>query len=125
LDSFQQYLAESGIAHEPGPSHTPELNGVAERTNQTIHNLVRCALQSAKLPKSFWADALSHALFTFNSVPCRTPVWYANLSSAKSKKGQNLRFSNHRRITSYGQASTITMVSQAFHQLILNHIPNT
>ncbi|PLW49393.1 hypothetical protein PCANC_07764 [Puccinia coronata f. sp. avenae] len=55
---FTNYLQCLGIAHEPGPPHSPQLNGVAERANQTIGNLVRCALLQAKTPKLFWADAL-------------------------------------------------------------------
>lgn len=36
---FEDYLSSAGITHEPGPPHSPELNGVAERTNRTIGNL--------------------------------------------------------------------------------------
>ncbi|PLW36917.1 hypothetical protein PCANC_21208 [Puccinia coronata f. sp. avenae] len=70
---FTNYLQCLGIAHEPGPPHSPQLNGVAERANQTIGNLVRCALLQAKTPKSFWADALRHCFHTYNSTPCKTP----------------------------------------------------
>ncbi|PLW53716.1 hypothetical protein PCANC_04472 [Puccinia coronata f. sp. avenae] len=52
------YLSASGIKHDPGPPHSPQLNGVAERTKQTIHNFVLSSLLTAHLPKSFWADAL-------------------------------------------------------------------
>jgi hypothetical protein len=91
-DAFQNYLAEAGISHEPGPPHTPELNGVAERTNRTIHNLVRCALLSAKLPKSFWANALRHAMFTFNSVPCRTPSGFISPNKLLGKPLQDASY---------------------------------
>lgn len=60
------------------PPHSPELNGVAERTNRTIHNLVRCALLQASLPKSFWADALRHSFFAHNSFPCTTPAGFSS-----------------------------------------------
>ncbi|WAQ84758.1 hypothetical protein PtA15_5A331 [Puccinia triticina] len=73
---FSSYLAHSGITHEPGPPHSPELNGVAERTNRTLGNLIRCSLASSGLPKSFWADALRHISFTINSVPCHTPAGF-------------------------------------------------
>jgi transposase InsO family protein len=57
-NEFLSYLSQAGIKHEPGPPHSPELNGVAERTNRTISNIVRSSLLSAHLPKSFWTDAL-------------------------------------------------------------------
>lgn len=69
---FEEYLHKCGISHTPGPPHSPQLNGVAERTNRTIGNLVRCCLLSARVPKSFWVNALQHCLFSFNSVPCHT-----------------------------------------------------
>jgi hypothetical protein len=50
---FAKYLSEAGISHKPGPPHSPELNGVAERTNCTISNLLQCSLLNAKLPKPF------------------------------------------------------------------------
>jgi hypothetical protein len=72
-NEFSSYLAEAGIKHKPGPSHSPESNGVAERTNQTINNLLRCALLSANLPKTFWVDGIRHIMHSFNSVPMNTP----------------------------------------------------
>lgn len=70
---FQQYLLDAGILHEPGPPHSPQLNGVAERTNRTLCDRLRCCLLGAQFPKSFWVDALRHLVFTMNSIPCYTP----------------------------------------------------
>lgn len=61
---FQIYLKENGIRHEPGPPHSPQLNGIAERANRTLCDWLRCSLIGADLPKSFWADALRHLTFT-------------------------------------------------------------
>ncbi|PLW16428.1 hypothetical protein PCANC_18978 [Puccinia coronata f. sp. avenae] len=80
-NEFTKYLSEAGISHEPGPPHSPELNGVAERMNRTISNLVCCSLLNAKLPKIFWADALHHLMFTLNSIPCRTPAGFLSPDS--------------------------------------------
>lgn len=62
-EKFESYLAENGIIHVPRPPHSPELNSVAKRTNQTVSNLIRCSLLNASLPKSFWADTLRHCFF--------------------------------------------------------------
>ncbi|PLW39848.1 hypothetical protein PCANC_20653 [Puccinia coronata f. sp. avenae] len=75
-NEFSSYLSQAGIKHEPGPPHSPELNGVAERTNRTISNLVRSSLLTANLPKSFWVDAIQHFMFSYNSFPCHTPVGF-------------------------------------------------
>ena len=79
---FIKYLSKAGISHKPGPPHSPELNGVSERTNQTIGKFLRCSLLNAHLPKMFWADTLRHLLFTINSIPCCTPGGFILPNSA-------------------------------------------
>lgn len=71
---FQDHLWDVGIAHEPGSPRSPQLNGVAESANCTAWDRLRCCLLGAAVPKSFWADALRHLLFTMNSIPCQTPA---------------------------------------------------
>ena len=48
---------------------TPKLNGLAERMNQTIMERVRNMLAHAKLPKTFWAEALMKAVYVINKSP--------------------------------------------------------
>ena len=48
---------------------TPELNGLAERMNRTIMERVRSMLEHAKLPKTFWAEALSTTTYVINRSP--------------------------------------------------------
>jgi hypothetical protein len=38
--------------------YNPEQNGVAERMNRTLTEMVRCMLQDAKLDKKYWAEAI-------------------------------------------------------------------
>lgn len=83
-DDFQRHLRDEGILHEPGPPHSPQLNGVAERANRTLCDRLRCCLIGAEMPKTFWTDALWHLVFTMNSVPCHTP---AGLGSPNSING--------------------------------------
>uniref|UniRef100_A0A2N9FPQ8 Reverse transcriptase Ty1/copia-type domain-containing protein n=1 Tax=Fagus sylvatica TaxID=28930 RepID=A0A2N9FPQ8_FAGSY len=44
-------------------------NGVAERINCTIVKKVKCMLTMAKLPKSFWAEAVQTACYLINRSP--------------------------------------------------------
>ena len=48
---------------------TPELNGLAERKNRTIMERVRSMLAHAKLPNTFWAEALSTTMYVINRSP--------------------------------------------------------
>lgn len=91
---FKDYLLQSGIEHDLGPPHSPELNSVAERAKRTLAEKVRCLLTSSRTPKMFWADALRHIMFSFNSVPCHTPGGFNspnNINELSSIDPNNLR----------------------------------
>ena len=55
--------------HEKTVPGTPQHNGVVERMNQTIVEKVRCMLKLAKLPKSFWGEAVKTAVYLINRSP--------------------------------------------------------
>ena len=48
---------------------TPEQNGIAERMNRTLVELVRGMLADAQVPHKFWAEALSTAIYLRNRSP--------------------------------------------------------
>ena len=66
---FNNYLQSEGIRHEYTVPKTPEQNGVAERMNRTIMETVRSMLVDANLPHSFWAEAVSTAVYLRNRSP--------------------------------------------------------
>ncbi|CAL9016331.1 unnamed protein product [Prunus brigantina] len=48
---------------------TPQHNGIAERMNRTIVERIRTMLSHAKLPKSFWGEAMMTAVNLINLSP--------------------------------------------------------
>ena len=48
---------------------TPQQNGVAERINRTFNERARSMRLHARLPKTFWADAVSTAAYLINRGP--------------------------------------------------------
>ena len=60
---FEKCLKKEGVQHELPVPKTPEQNGVAERTNKTLVEVVRSMLADARLPHRFWAEALSTAVY--------------------------------------------------------------
>ena len=46
------------------PPGTPQLNGVSERHNRTLFDMVRSMMSLTDLPISFWGYALEIAAFT-------------------------------------------------------------
>ncbi|UYV85032.1 hypothetical protein LAZ67_X004343 [Cordylochernes scorpioides] len=60
-----------GIVHERNMVYTPEQNGVAERMNRTLLNLVRSTVNSCNLPTASWAELTNTAAYLRNRVTNR------------------------------------------------------
>ncbi|KAL0405739.1 UNVERIFIED_CONTAM: hypothetical protein Slati_3887800 [Sesamum latifolium] len=58
---FLDYLKENGIVSQWTPPGMPQLNGVAERRNQTLLDMVWSMMSFTELPLSFWCFALETA----------------------------------------------------------------
>ena len=48
---------------------TPKQNGVAERRNGTLMDMVRSMISRTKLPQSLWGEALQTTMYILNRVP--------------------------------------------------------
>lgn len=66
---FKHYCKRNGIRHEQTVPKTPQHNGVAERMNRTIVERIRCMLSHAKLPNTFWGEAMMTAVDVINLSP--------------------------------------------------------
>ncbi|GJV56615.1 retrotransposon protein, putative, ty1-copia subclass [Tanacetum coccineum] len=79
---FLDHLKEQGIISHHTPPYTPQHNGVSERRNGTLLDMVRSMMSQTTLPKSFWDYALESVARILNMVPAKkvekTPyeVWY-------------------------------------------------
>uniref|UniRef100_A0A2N9G9I0 Integrase catalytic domain-containing protein n=1 Tax=Fagus sylvatica TaxID=28930 RepID=A0A2N9G9I0_FAGSY len=77
LDCFKRFVAEDlceekGIRRQLTISNTPQQNGVAERRNRTLLDMVRSMMAQANLPISFWGDVLLTAAYILNRVPSQS-----------------------------------------------------
>ena len=68
-DEFQNYLKENGIVSQWTPPVTPQHNGVSERRNQTLLDIVQSMMTGTNLLLSFWGLALETATLLLNQVP--------------------------------------------------------
>src|ERR1051325_5190860 len=61
---FQDYMIEHGIQSQLSAPGTPQQNGVSERRNRTLLDMVRSIMSYAQLPNSFWGlcirDCITH-----------------------------------------------------------------
>ncbi|KAM0998333.1 hypothetical protein ACFX2C_008114 [Malus domestica] len=91
-NEFLDYLKECGIISQWTPPGTPQLNGVSERKNRTLMNMVRSMMSSANLPVTFWGYALYTAAYLLNRVPSKsvsqTPyeIWHGRKPSLNHVK---------------------------------------
>lgn len=66
---FNVFCGEHGIRKELTASYTPQQNGVSERKNRTILNMVRSLLARGKIPKEFWPEAVNWSIHVLNRSP--------------------------------------------------------
>ena len=71
---FSNHLKSCGIVPQLTPPGTPQRNGVSERRNRTLLDMVRSMMSQSDLPLSFWGYALETAAFTLNRVPSKSVV---------------------------------------------------
>ncbi|KAM1789339.1 hypothetical protein ACFX11_039501 [Malus domestica] len=71
-NEFLDYLKECGIVSQWTPPGTPQHNGVSERRNRTLMNMVRSMMSSTNLPVSFWGYALYTAAYLLNRIPSKS-----------------------------------------------------
>ena len=74
---YQKFCDFHGIQLHFTNPYTPQQNGVAERKNRTLVESARSMLQTAKLPNSFWGEAIATACYLQNrsyskSIPSKT-----------------------------------------------------
>lgn len=66
---FNNFCRESGIRKQITNAYTPQQNGVAERKNRTVMNMVRSMLSAKKIPKCFWPEAINWTFHVLNRSP--------------------------------------------------------
>ena len=76
--AFEDFLASQDILHQKSLPYTPQQNGVVERKNRTVKEMVQSTLHHAKLPSSFWGEAIA------------TSVYLLNRSTTKALSGMTL-----------------------------------
>ena len=69
---FAKFLEENGIVAQYTTPSTPQQNGVAERRNRTLMDMVRSMTSVSNLPPNMWSEALKTAVYILNRVPSKS-----------------------------------------------------
>jgi transposase InsO family protein len=55
-NEFNLFCVEHGIIHERTPPYSPQSNGVVERKNRTLTDLINFMLDTTRLSKAWWGQ---------------------------------------------------------------------
>ena len=69
---FRDYLIENGIQSQLSAPSTPQQNGVSERRNWTLLDMVRSMMSFSQMSDSFLGYALETAVYILNNVPSKS-----------------------------------------------------
>jgi transposase InsO family protein len=68
---FMDYCSSHGIKRQFSIARTPQQNGVVERKNMTVQEMVRAMLMDSKLTDIFWTQAVHTIVHIQNIVILR------------------------------------------------------
>ena len=87
---FNKFCEEKGMEHQLTVGYAPEQNSVSERKNRTVMETARAMLMEKGLSKTFWAEAISTAVYLLNRCPTKAvqdktlvEAWSGRKPSAK------------------------------------------
>ena len=66
---MNDYCENKGIIHEIMPPYSPESNGIAERKNRTLKEMMNVMLVSSCAPDNLWGEAILSAFHLQNRIP--------------------------------------------------------
>jgi hypothetical protein len=66
---LKSFCEKDGIVHEVTATRTLEQNGIAERKNKTLKDMMNAMLISSCLPSNMWGEAILSACQVLNRVP--------------------------------------------------------
>ena len=64
-----EFCVQHGIIHEVTAPYSPQSNGVAERKNRTLKEMMNAMLLSSGLPQNMWGEAILSSNYLLNKVP--------------------------------------------------------
>ena len=69
---YARFLHENGKVAQYSIPGEPQQNGVAERRNRTLMDMVRSMISYFTLPLSLWMEALKTSIHILNRVPSKS-----------------------------------------------------
>ena len=71
---FNKFCEDSGIKRHLTAPYTPQQNGVVERRNRTLMEMMRSILKDMRIPNFLWGEATRHSTYLLNRIGTRSLV---------------------------------------------------
>lgn len=65
---FAEFCSQHGIIHQTTAPYSPQQNGIAERKNRTLKEMMNAMLISSGAPRNLWGEALFSANYILNKL---------------------------------------------------------
>ncbi|KAI3518152.1 hypothetical protein L1887_06594 [Cichorium endivia] len=65
-NEFTKYCNETGVERHYTSPYSRQQNGVVERRNRTVLEMVRCNLKTMTMPDVLWGEAVVHSVYVLN-----------------------------------------------------------
>lgn len=69
VSPYAEFCAKNGIRHEFTSPYSPQSNGIAERKNRTLKEMVNAMIISSGVNQSMWGEAILSANYLLNKIP--------------------------------------------------------
>lgn len=92
-NEIHNFFKENGIRRQLIAAYTPQHNGVAERKNCTVMNMVRILLFDSGVPKTFWPEDVMWSFYILYRSPTLS---VKNMTSEESWSGTKPSVSHFR-----------------------------
>ena len=71
-NEFMEICQYYGIKRQFTARYTPQQNGVAERNNQTIMNMVQCMVKEKHISDEYWGDDVTCSVYILSKRPTKS-----------------------------------------------------
>ena len=88
------FCSEHGVEHNFSAPRTPQQNGVVERKNRTLEDMIRTMLITSGLARNFWTKTLNTSCYIINRCMIRPILNKTPYEFFKGRKTQYHAFKN-------------------------------
>ena len=123
--SFSAYLESNGIVHQTSCPYTSAQNGVAERKNRHLLEVVRSLLFTMNLSKAYWGHAVLVSAYFINRMPLKTLNFLSPLEVLQGMNSYIIPPKVFGHVCFVHIRTAGKLVSRAFKCVFVGYSPNT